>query len=680
MPRFIPNGPVVPDNLVQDLEDDRVVLFCGAGISMAAGLPSYGELVEHCYRELGHPVPNKTHTDWLWPDRMLGALEAKTSPRNVRRVAVERLSRDPTTLDVHRALLRLARLRNHDGFRLVTTNFDLLFERARTDLLLGHDYHSGPILPIPRNDRIGTWRSMVYLHGRLNKPDGENSHLVLTSADFGRAYLTDAWAARFVARLFADFTVLFVGYSLNDPVLRYMTDAFAAEDAETRGGPSRGPAYIFVPHRKAPPDPQPYHDRRLVPIFYNQTHRHARLKNTLLKWAKARDDYFARVLMMVSGIAPNPPATLDPSATSDLLWAVLGRPGDNGYGANVFADLIPAPSLEWLAAFERREAELRRDHDAAVKAAQMAERNPPPEPPLHVGQLFPLIGSNDSHRLTPIGQALIRWLLRHLRSLALVEWTLGKISEGRRPHALLRYQIRQHLVAPDEPLPRGFELFWRIVSSEGGWALRPGRGRAPSGLSDSLPTARDEAWVRQELSGALRPCLVLERSIHRRLRAAIDPESGIEVPGHTLAEIANAEVALADEEHLHQFIELIDRTETPDAFWAEQLHLLTAHLRQVLELFAVADEADRDRDPSVFHRPSIEPHAQNRHHERWTILFDLIWRGWTHVDRTNPDESRRQISAWRRIPFLAFRRLVLACVRHSPHVPTTEKLEALLDG
>jgi hypothetical protein len=133
----------------------------------------------------------------------------------------------------------------------VTTNFDTYFEQADPSLRLGHEYHSAPILPIPKNDRRSSWRSVVYLHGRLQ--NAGNDHLILTSADFGRAYLTDAWAARFVARLFADFTVLFIGYSLNDPVLRYMTDAFAAEDAEARVPHHRGPAYIFSAYGGRPP-------------------------------------------------------------------------------------------------------------------------------------------------------------------------------------------------------------------------------------------------------------------------------------------------------------------------------------------------------------------------------------------------------------------------------------------
>lgn len=206
MPLFARDGPVVPDKLVQDLEDDRVVIFCGAGISMGAGLPSYKGLVEHCYEELGVDLPGPRSKEWGWPDRMLGALEGRFGADAVRRVVAERLSRAPTDLELHRAILNLARLRCGTGMRLVTTNFDTLFEQAQEGLQVGRDFHSAPVLPIPRNDRIASWRSIVYLHGRLSDLNANNDHLVLTSADFGRAYLTDGWAARFVARLFSDFT------------------------------------------------------------------------------------------------------------------------------------------------------------------------------------------------------------------------------------------------------------------------------------------------------------------------------------------------------------------------------------------------------------------------------------------------------------------------------------------
>jgi hypothetical protein len=264
MPTFIPKGPFVPDELVQDLEDDRVVLFCGAGVSMDAGLPSYAGLVFESYSAMGIPAPGRRNSSWLWPDRLFNDLEAQCQPGAVRNFVAGRLSQAPNRLDYHNALLRLARLSRVKGMRLVTTNFDTYFEQADPALRVGVDVHSGPVIPIPRDDQEGSWRSIVHLHGRLEPMPHANNQLVLTSADFGRAYLTKGWAARFVARLFAEFTVLFIGYSLNDPVLRYMTDAFAAEAA---AAPIPAPARAASAASIADADPNeavPY--RSLVPV------------------------------------------------------------------------------------------------------------------------------------------------------------------------------------------------------------------------------------------------------------------------------------------------------------------------------------------------------------------------------------------------------------------------------
>ena len=57
----------------------------------------------------------------------------------------------------------------------------------------------------------------------------------MASADFGAAYLTQRWASRFLSELFRRFAVLFVGYSVEDPVVRYMMDAFAADRALGEG-------------------------------------------------------------------------------------------------------------------------------------------------------------------------------------------------------------------------------------------------------------------------------------------------------------------------------------------------------------------------------------------------------------------------------------------------------------
>lgn len=107
---------------------------------------------------------------------------------------------------------------------------------------------------------------------------------------------------------------------------------------------------------------------------------------------------------------------------------------------------------------------------------------------------------------------------------------------------------------------------------------------------------------------------------------------------------------------------------------------LTGLLTQALHLFAAADEANADNDPSALQRPSVEPHQQNYQHRQWTLLFDLIWRGWEHIDGHDATASRAIVARWRTLPFLSFRRLVAAAVTHSGHFSETEKAEVLLNG
>ena len=112
--------------------------------------------------------------------------------------------------------------------RIVTTNFDKIFKRVIDKKKLDIPILAAPFLPIPKSTR---WHGVVHLHGLL--PDKSNdielNRLVLSSGDFGLAYLTERWAARFVGELFRNYTVCFVGYGINDPVLRYMMDALSAD-------------------------------------------------------------------------------------------------------------------------------------------------------------------------------------------------------------------------------------------------------------------------------------------------------------------------------------------------------------------------------------------------------------------------------------------------------------------
>ena len=282
--QLLASGPDLPEELFRLQETGELVFFCGSGISRPAGLPDFPGLVSRVYEAIGETLPVATPGEPEEPsDRLLFLLEQKLADpgivRNKVRDLLMRTRRSSEAKQIHRALLDLGR--GPDGrLRLVTTNFDRLFQREVKQRGYAHEKYIGPNLPLLRHN---DWNGLVYLHGFLESKSGNPLRIVLTSGDFGAAYLVDRWASRFLADLFAKYTVCFVGYSLGDPVVRYMTDALAA--AKLNGEPGRT-HYAF----SRSPDIQTWEAKGIRPIAYevfdkNGTECHAHLYASLEKWA-----------------------------------------------------------------------------------------------------------------------------------------------------------------------------------------------------------------------------------------------------------------------------------------------------------------------------------------------------------------------------------------------------------
>ena len=195
-------------------------------------------------------------------------------------------STDPKATATHKALLTLSE--NREGQRrLITTNFDRLFQKVIWRDRLRVPTFQAPLLPVPKTG----WNGLVYLHGLLaGDPDADNlNSLVVSSGDFGLAYLTERWAARFVTELFRNFTVCFVGYSIDDPVLRYMMDAFAADG---RLREAQQEIFAFGDHSEEDQVSQTnkWKAKNVTPILYLKDRDHTNLHATLDAWANMYGD------------------------------------------------------------------------------------------------------------------------------------------------------------------------------------------------------------------------------------------------------------------------------------------------------------------------------------------------------------------------------------------------------
>lgn len=218
---------VLPRDLITAHREGDLVIFVGAGASMdpPARLPSFKELTrrlaerasvpfEETIDDNGKKVPQEPREY----DRFLGAM-----PKNfdLRRHALELVSPpDSRPNPTHEAIMRLSAAYREP--RVVTTNYD--DHLAEAAAAAGIDLPARWDAPfLPQGDDFS---GLVHIHGSTK---GVQRGVVLTDEDFGNAYLSNGWATRFLVPMFRRYTVLFVGYSLGDLIMRYLARGMSAE-------------------------------------------------------------------------------------------------------------------------------------------------------------------------------------------------------------------------------------------------------------------------------------------------------------------------------------------------------------------------------------------------------------------------------------------------------------------
>lgn len=699
--QFITNGPDIPDALLQAHEDGRVVFFCGAGISYPAGLPGFKGLVDEIYRR-NSTVPSDIERIALERgqyDATLDLLERRIPGQRlaVRRALANALKpnlRRKGATDTHSALLRLAR--NRDGaLRLVTTNFDRVFHIAAKRSGQVFEAYAAPTLPIPKNSR---WNGLAYLHGLLpEKADSTAlSRLVVTSGDFGLAYLTERWAARFVSELFRNYVVCFVGYSINDPVLRYMMDALAADRMQGEVTPQAWALGDCEPGQEALKTVE-WEVKGVTPILYRVAagaHDHPALHQTLQAWAETyRDGVMGKERIVVAHALARPSAsTRQDDFVGRMLWALLDP---SGLPARRFAEFNPVPSLDWLLdAF----AEDRYGHIDLVRFGV------PPHDRTDLTLRFSLIHRPAPYHLAPrmglvirgaaatewdeVLVQIARWLLRHLGDSRLVLWIaergsqlpgqwIRQIGDRLEELDLLEHDgktselasIRAHAPnAVPDPLVR---TLWRLLLS--------GRVKSPWRKPDL------HLWVtrmkREGLSATLR--LELRELLSPKVRLSKpfrwdEEHLSVDEPVR-LRQLVEWELVLAAD-HVRSTLRDLSEVQWQAALPAllDDIQLL---LRDSLDLLRELGEANERSDRSHWDLPSISPHRQNRGFRNWVSLIELLRDAWLTVRSADSARAARIAAAWFELPYPTFKRLALFAAGQERCIDPGQWVEWLLaDG
>ena len=353
---FGPGLARIPERLLLAHARGQVLFLVGAGVSRASGHPDFRGLVESVYKtqdlsiysfiEKTRNVKNvesvksaltkATLADGQKAevlrflagdfDVALGMLErridgAELLTSKVREaVATELRNGDKKPAAIHRSLMRLS----DRGMTstIITTNFEYLLERA------GKGRHGKPTTyslgGIPRPSLRDDFSGVLHIHGALDADASRTGDLIFSDRDFGEFYLRRRVVPDFIYDAARLFYIVLVGYSANDPPMRYLLNAVAADGRRFSDLKER---FTFVPVDK--PDPilmEDWKGRGITPIEYDSANDHTALEKTLTRWAafSANSGRQATVNAAVKRAVAQSRATAD-DATRDLFDHLIRR-------------------------------------------------------------------------------------------------------------------------------------------------------------------------------------------------------------------------------------------------------------------------------------------------------------------------------------------------------------------
>lgn len=322
----------LPWKLIEAQREDRLVIFVGAGASVAppSNLPSFrqlaGDIASDSYVHVTNEELDRT-------DILMGDLDDRHGVDVHRRVADIIGAEESRPNALHVAIATLAA--SGPQIRIVTTNYDLHLSEALQALGESFTTDIAPSLPLGDD-----FNGIVYLHGSLKGPV---RRLLVTDADFGQAYLRDAWATRFLERMFRHYTVLFVGYSHQDVVMSYL-------------GRGLGPDSVRYMLTNQPDLPH-WRRLRIQPIAYsNPDGTHSQLTEVITRWASWASMGLLDHRQRVSDLLAGPPSQI-PDERS-YLETILASEAT----ARFFAEFARGP--QWLSWASER-PEFRRLFDSA---------------------------------------------------------------------------------------------------------------------------------------------------------------------------------------------------------------------------------------------------------------------------------------------------------------------------
>jgi len=594
-----------PEALLRSQEEGDLVVFGGAGVSFPppSSLPLFNGLADQIGGQSGTPRGEAEPAE-----RYLGRL--KKQGVQVHEAASRILVNEQTQPhELHKLLVQL--FPSAERLRIVTTNFDTHFSTAAHGVFASaFQTFYAPALPLGDD-----FSGLVYVHGCAGK---EPLRCILTDEDFGRAYLTQAWASRFLLAMFSRYCVLFVGYSHDDTVMNYLA----------RGLPPAAQERRFVFTQEDAEKLERWKFLGITPLTYTlsaEENRHEAIAVAVGEWVRDTSLGLLEKGQRIRWIAESKPPL--EGEDSDYIELTLSKPAT----AALFFKYARFP--EWITWLEKHQ---------------------------FIQPLF-----TPHARLAEFHHSLARWLTDHFFTRHAQELFAAIQSNGGKLHASLSWFVWQRLCTRDRDPGVG------LVFSQ--WV-----GVLLAQPHDILPR---ELWGQLLAQCHFPEDKIVSVFLFELLTRPRVLSNGCWLPSENQTELPRVTFELNLWRDLdHSPSEAWKRLFQPNfAAYANQLEpIVLRHLAASHELQQMYGRAAGNHDPWSLHRQSIERRDENTFGKTADLLIDAARDILCHLLESVPPQAQALMNKFLESDIPVLRRLAIFGFGKRPDLSPDEKLRWLL--
>ena len=614
--RFLENGSDIPDELIRAVDEGTATFLCGAGVSMRVGLPSFMVLTEQIYARLGESWKNEPAECIAFEkeqyDRALRALEKRThrprTPSRVRNAVSGLLVAPACALPDHLALLQLSR--DSDGRpKILTTNFDTLFERAaEAGTFLNVPSHAGKSVPKPGGEHD---YGILHIHGRIADyvHDVSPSELVLTSADFGDAYLRDGWASQYIEDRMRLGTLVLVGYAADDAAMRLLLETLDADRNRFRDLKS-----IYAIEKGTSVSVSVWKSKGITPIEFKGFDE---IYETLSEWARYSMD----------------PAAYSSTRVGSILTATIGVAAmTENQTPQVARKKTPSDASE----FEREQLRFFLSGDDVANKLMTINPSLAWLPVLH------------EMRLIQNGNQLVDWIERNFTDSNAIRDVVENLQFFSSETASF---LESRLNGQAETLPPLLLKCWRLIirnmkESKQGLLQNEWYEIAPQ-----IKRGEHSADLLERVAETLRPKLKLSK----RLSLFSDVRKLPEHPSDLMSVGYEVDDYLSADDVLQAWPE--DATADNDSRLLSQITIaLEVAIEDATEVGVEANEGYGTSDSDV---PSVAQHDQNTYRSGFQVIVRVMAELWLRLAVKSPQLALSFVERWRNADFRLIRRIAL---------------------